>query len=70
MAKQTDEELDLGFNHLCEGCYEIRRGFLTLDSGKKICRSCGGTVLSLQEAADRIAELKEELAALEYTIGQ
>ena len=46
---------------LCDGCYEINKGYTVVHSGKKICVECGGMVLDLQEAADRIAELKAEL---------
>ena len=48
-------------NHGCEDCGEINRGYVEVDNGKKICKLCGGTVLSQQEAFDRILELKSEL---------
>lgn len=47
--------------HLCDSCYEVNKGYTVVNSGKKICIECGGMVLDLQEAADRIAELKSEI---------
>lgn len=46
--------------HLCTKCYEVNKGFVYLRNETKGCMECGGTVLFIQEAADYIAELKEE----------
>lgn len=50
--------------HLCVKCYEVNHGFTYLRNETKACMDCGGTVLFLQEAADHIAELKEEIRGL------
>lgn len=46
--------------HLCRDCYEVNKGFTIIKSGQRRCLECGGVVLTVQEAADTIAELKEE----------
>lgn len=50
--------------HLCRECYEIDRGFTLLTNDQKRCVECGGVVLTLQEAADYIAEQAEELRSM------
>lgn len=55
MAKMNDDP------HICSECYEVSLGWHEVANGKKVCDDCGGTVLDLQEAADKIAELKAEL---------
>ena len=54
-------KLTHGEDHLCSECYEVNAGFHSVNSGKKVCNECGGMVLSLQEAADFIADLKSQL---------
>lgn len=46
---------------LCSNCYEVDPDYHEDDDGRNICDSCKGTVLSIQEAADLIAELKSKL---------
>ncbi len=46
----------------CDSCYELTEHYILVDTGKKLCPFCGGTSLDMQEAFDRIAELKSELA--------
>lgn len=50
--------------HVCRECYEVDKGFTYLTNDQKRCIECGGVVLSLQETADYICELKEEIRAL------
>ena len=47
--------------HLCTKCYEVNKGYEEDSDEVKTCDECGGKVLTLQEAADYIAELKEQL---------
>jgi len=47
----------------CAGCGEVMRPF-GVGSGEKICQSCGGSVLNLQEAFDKIIQLKREIEEL------
>lgn len=60
----SDQEI-----HLCKSCYEVERGFHTINNGQKRCNECGGVVLNLQEAADYIAEQAEELRSLKEIYG-
>ena len=46
----------------CSECYELLEDCMLVGTGKKICPHCGGTALTMQEAFDKIAELKSELA--------
>lgn len=50
--------------HVCTECYYANKGYLMLNNGKMICNECGGMVLTMQQAGDYIANLKEELRAL------
>lgn len=54
-------ELRRKIAHLCEDCFEVNTDFFVSEEGRKVCSNCGGRVLYLQEAADRIADLKAEL---------
>ena len=47
--------------HLCSRCYEVDKGFIMAEDGYKICEQCGGTVLTVQEAADMIGDLHSRL---------
>jgi hypothetical protein len=47
--------------HLCSNCYEIDKGYIYSDEGYKLCNQCGGVVLTVQEAADMIGDLKSQL---------
>ncbi len=49
----------------CDICFDVGQEYITVETGKKVCSLCGGTVLNLQEAFDKIAELKSELAVYE-----
>jgi len=49
---------------VCRDCYEVNVEYTTINNGQKRCQECGGVVLTTQEAADYIAELKEELRAM------
>lgn len=53
--------------HLCTECYEVNKGYTEEEDEVKVCDECGGKVLSLQEAADYIAELKEQIRELEVS---
>lgn len=55
--------------HLCSSCYEVGRGYYLAANEKKICKLCGGTALSLQEAADTIADLQVELQRIKEYYG-
>jgi hypothetical protein len=44
--------------HGCEKCGEIKGGFIEINEDVRICKLCGGKVLTLQQAFDRILELK------------
>ena len=46
----------------CDSCFDVGQEYIIVESGKKICSLCEGTILTLQEAFDKIAELKSELA--------
>lgn len=50
--------------HGCSTCGEISKGFITAENGKRVCRICGGTVLTLQEAFDHILEQKSYIREL------
>ena len=52
-------------SHGCRECYEVNKGFLVDEDDHKVCDECGGVVLTLQEAFDYIAELKEKIRELE-----
>lgn len=47
--------------HLCSRCYEVDKGFIMAEDGYKLCSQCGGTVLTVQEAADMIGDLHSRL---------
>ena len=51
--------------HGCRDCYEINRGFTLGEDGQRICMECRGTVLTLQEAFDLIADHKVHIRELE-----
>jgi len=54
-------------HHLCENCYEVDPAYEVTRHGTRECLSCGnGRVLTIQEAADRIAELKSRLREYEF----
>lgn len=49
-------------DHGCTSCFEVNRGYLEVEDGRRICKKCGGFVLiGMQEAMDHIAELKAAL---------
>lgn len=50
--------------HGCTMCGEVGRGFMEAKTGRRICNECGGHVLTLQEAFDKIADLRAEIDAL------
>ena len=47
--------------HGCSNCYEVDKGFYRVANDQKVCIICGGRVLNVQEAFDKIAELQTEL---------
>ena len=51
--------------HVCVECYYANKGYLMLNNGKKICKECGGLVLTTQEAGDMIADLHVQVRTLE-----
>lgn len=53
--------------HICVECYEVNKGYTEEEDEVKVCDECGGKVLDLQEAADYIAELKEQIRELEIS---
>lgn len=56
--------------HLCSGCGELDGEYVATKTEIKICTTCGGRVLNIREAADKILELKEELdRAIQYSHG-
>ena len=63
--KPIDQSNYIVKSHLCSECGEVNKGYHELLSGAKQCDACGGMVLFLQEAADKILELKEMVRALE-----
>lgn len=50
--------------HCCRECHEVDKGFSVDEDDTKLCDECGGRVLSLQEASDYIAELRERVECL------
>lgn len=53
-----DSVSDQQEQHLCSDCYGVNKGFDVNDEGYRVCRVCEGRTLTLQEAADTIANLK------------
>ena len=51
-------------NHGCTKCFEVNKGYHTVKNGQKVCDLCGGKVLDLQEAFDKIAELTSDIEFL------
>ena len=48
----------------CSVCGETEVEFIELNDEKCICANCGGTVLTVQEAFDKILELKSLIRSL------
>ena len=44
--------------HGCERCGEVNRGYLEINEDVRVCKCCGGRVLTIQQAFDKILELK------------
>ena len=63
--KPIDESNYIVKSHVCADCGEVNKGYFELLDGGKRCKACGGLALFLQEAADKILELKETVRALE-----
>ena len=49
---------------ICRDCYEISVGYVVIANGQRRCMSCGGVCLTVQEAADHIAEQHSELRTM------
>jgi|WetSurMetagenome_2_1015567.scaffolds.fasta_scaffold390921_2 hypothetical protein len=47
--------------HLCSNCFEVDKGYIVSEDAYKLCNQCGGVVLTVQEAADMIGDLKSQL---------
>ena len=52
----------------CTDCYELSEDYILVDNGKKLCPKCGGTALNMQEAFDKIADLKSQRAIYEQEL--
>jgi hypothetical protein len=53
----------------CSKCFETTKGYFLAESGRKLCKDCGGTYLSLQEVFDHLAELQSEVRSLQELLG-
>jgi hypothetical protein len=57
----VNRELQIEHTHGCTACGEVMKGFFETNTHRKICKECGGKVLDLQEAFDKILELQSLL---------
>lgn len=53
----------------CTNCGHVNKGFVLDDEGRRVCQECGGFVLTLQEALDKMFELKARIDDLELQTG-
>ena len=52
----------------CTECYKVGVESFMVESGKHICKECGGQVLDTQQMLDTIAELKQQLELYKGTL--
>jgi hypothetical protein len=54
----------MSIKYICEDCATLLEDVHRAANGRKNCTECAGRALTIQEAADRILELKEDLRAM------